>query len=344
MLYTSTRKEQETYTAQRVLRENRAPDGGLFVPYRLPRLTDEEIEGLGSCSFNSAVASVLNLLFGTRFTGYDVGFSIGRNTVRLKGLGHRVTVAECWHNLESEFPRIVRNLTGLLSGGQAEYSEWANVGIRIAVLFGIFSELTRGGIAGPGKKVDIALVSGDFSGPMSAWYARRMGLPIGNIICCCNDNGNLWDFVSHGQLRTDGVAVATDTPEADVVVPTGLERLICAAGGTGEVEAYLEAVRRGGSYFAEGALHQQLRAGLQAAVISRRRVLDTIPRVYGTHAYLPSPYTALAYAGLQDYRARTGESRWALILAEKSPEKDLNTVAQALGITPAELKKHLDRT
>lgn len=343
MLYATTRNERETYTAQRALRENRAPDGGLFVPYRLPRLAAEDIAGLGERSFNGAVATVLNLLFGVRLTGYDVGFSIGRNTVRLKGLGHRATVAECWHNLESEFPRIVRNLTGLLSNGQAVPGDWANVGIRIAVLFGIFSELTRSGIAGPDKKVDIALVSGDFSGPMSAWYARKMGLPIGNIICCCNDNGNLWDFISHGQLRTDGIAVVTDTPEADVVVPTGLERLIYAAGGTGEVAEYLDAVRRGGSYFAEGSVHQALRQGLHATVTSRRRVLETIPRVYGTHAYIPSPYTALAYAGLQDYRVRTGESRWALILGEKSPEKDLDTVADALGITPEELKNHLDR-
>ncbi|MBQ8834598.1 MAG: hypothetical protein IJ001_06710 [Oscillospiraceae bacterium] len=344
MLYVTTRSNAEPCTAQRALRENRGADGGLYVPFRPLRFSREEIEALPGKSFNSNVAEVLNRLFGVGLTGYDVDFCIGRRSVRLEKLGQRVMLGECWHNLESDHSRTVRNLTALLTGDkEAAPGDWAHVGIRIAVLFGIFGELMRGGMAGPAKRVDVSLVSGDFAWPMSAWYARQWGLSIGNIVCCCNENGNLWDLCCHGQLRTDGVAVKTNTPEADIVVPAGLERLIYAVGGVKEVEKYLAAVRRGGSYFAEEHTLAQLRKGLYATVNSQRRVLDTIPSVYGTHGILLSPYAALAYAGLQDHRARTGESRLALVLEEKSPEKDLDTVAGALGITAAELKSHLDR-
>lgn len=343
MLYATTRNERETYTAQRALRENRGPDGGLYVPFRTLRFTPEAIRALGNKSFNTAVAEVLNLLFGARLTGFDVDFAIGRSSVRLKAMGQRIVVGECWHNLESDFDRTVRNLTALLSGSQDTVpGSWAHVGIRAAVLFGVFTDLIRRGLAGPEKKVDIALVAGDFSGPMSAWYARSWGLPIGNIVCCCNENGNLWDFLCHGQLRTDGVAVETNTPDADVVVPAGLERLIFHVGGTRQTEAYLEAVRRGGSYFMEDHLLRQLNQGMTAAVTSQRRVLETIPKAYGTHSYVLSPYGALAYAGLQDYRARTGESRLALVMLEKSPALDLGTVAAALGISREKLRTYLE--
>ena len=343
MLYVTTRNNRDAFTAQRTLRENRGPDGGLFVPFRAPVFTREDMDALAEKSFNACVTDILNTLFKTKLTSREVDLCIGRYAVRLEKLGRRVIMGECWHNLDSQFSRMVVNLTGLLrSDKQADSvpGDWAMIGVRIAVLFGIFGELMRQGIASSEDRVDISLVSGDFSAPMSAWYARQWGLPIGNIICCCNENGNLWDFICHGQLRTDGVALKTALTDADVLVPVGLERLIHAFGGTEEVERYLDVVRRGGIYYADDKSLQKLRQGIYVTVSSERRILSAIPSIYRTHSYLLSPYSALAYAGLQDYRSRTGASRYALVLAEKSPDRDMNTVAAALGITVDELKRY----
>lgn len=336
MLYVTTRNNRDAYTAQRALRENRGPDGGLYVPFHEPYFSPEEIASLKDKSFNKAVSDVLNLLFNTRLTAYDVDFAIGRYAVRLEMLGKRVIMAECWHNLESDFSRVIQNLTKLLRSEEnmdTISANWTEVAVRIAVLFGIFGELMRQGIADTGNPADISLVSGDFSGPISAWYARRWGLPIGNILCCCNDNGNLWDFICHGQLRTGDVARETATPEADVVVPVGLERLIHGTAGVEEVERYLDAVRRGGNYYIDDLLLQRLRQGLYVTVTSNHRMLSAIPNIFATHQYILSPYSALAFTGLQDYRARTGESRTAVVLAEKSPIRDPETVASALNIS-----------
>lgn len=343
MLYVTTRNSRDAYTAQRALRESRGPDGGLYVPFREPKFTAEEIAALAGESFSQCVSEVLNLLFKTRITAWDVDFSIGRYAVRLEKLGSRVIMAESWHNLESDFSRVVKNLSKLLRSDEESESlpgDWAEIGVRIAVLFGIFGELMRQGIASEEKKVDISVVSGDFSAPISAWYARRWGLPIGNIVCCCNENGNLWDFICHGQLKTNDVAVSTITPDADIVVPSGLERLIHGCAGVAEVANFLSVVRRGGTYYVEDALLRQLRQGIYVTVSSQRRILSTIPNVYGSHKYLLSPYAALAYAGLQDYRARTGETRCALVLAERSPLCDKKTVAASLGISVETLESY----
>ena len=344
MLYVTTRNNRDAYTAQRVLRENRGPDGGLYVPFREPVFTEEEIAALADKSFSKCVAEVLNRLFKTRVTPWDVDFSIGRYAVRMEKLGSRVVMAECWHNLDSEFSGLVKNLSQLLRADtdtEVQPGDWAEIGVRIAVLFGIFGELMRQELVSEEKKMDISVVSGDFSAPISAWYARRWGLPIGNIVCCCNDNGNLWDFICHGQLKTNDVALPTVTPEADIVVPAGLERLIHNCAGVEEVERFLNVVRRGGIYYVEDALLHQLRQGMYVTVTSQRRVVSAIPNIYATHNYPMSPYTALAYTGLQDYRVRTGEGRCALILAEKSPLRDAQTVCDALGITEDKLKHYL---
>lgn len=344
MLYVTTRNSRDAFTAHRVLQDRRGPDGGFFVPFRIPVFSEKEITELAGKSFNHCVADVLNLLFHTKLTSYDLDLSIGRYSVRMEMLNQRIVMAECWHNPQWEFFKLVDTLTELAckdGAKAAEPGDWSEIGVRIAVLFGIFGELMRQGIAAMDKPVDVSVVSGDFSAPMSVWYAKAMGLPIGNIVCSCNENGNLWDFICHGHLRTDGVAVKTCIPEADVAVPAGLERLLYTFGGTKETEQFLTAVRQGRTYFMEDKFLNQMRKGIYSTVVSQRRVLNTIPSVFATHRYVPGPGTALAYAGLQDYRARTGECRHAVVLSEKSPRADSGIVTDALGISKQQLEKLL---
>lgn len=340
MLYVTTRNNRDAYTAQRVLRENRGPDGGLYVPFRAPSFSREDILGLGGKPFNQCVADVLNKLFNTKLTAWDVEFAAGRCPVRLSNLPGKSILAECWHNPVGSFDAMVSTLAGALRGGQpGTDGGWGRVAVGIAVLFGIFGELIRDGIGDFDKKVDVSVVSGEFDLPMSAWYARAWGLPIGSIVCCCNENGNLWDFLHHGQLRTDAVSVETLTTEADVTLPDGLERLIFACGGIEEVARYLEVCRRGGTYCPSDVLLSRLREGVDVSVVGTRRMETTISTIYGSCGCILSPYSALAYAGLLDVRAKTGENRPALVLEEKSPVRDGETAARALGITVEELKR-----
>ena len=123
------------------------------------------------------------------------------------------------------------------------------------------------------------------------------------------------------------------------MVPAGLERLIYGSNGIEEVKKYLDAARKGNTYYLDDLLLRRLRQGLYVTVTSDHRVLATIPKIYSTHKHILSPYTALAYTGLQDYRVRTGESRTALLIAEKSPILDAQTVSSALGISTDTLLK-----
>lgn len=314
------------------------------MPYRIPVFSEQEIQALPQRSFNANLADMLNLLFGGHLTSYDLDFAIGRHSVRLQQLTQRIVMGECWHNTDWTFVRLISDLTALLVKDPdvpPQTKGWAGTGIRTAVLFGIFGELIREGIAAPDRKVDISVVSGDFDGPMAAWYARAMGLPIGNIICCCNENAALWDFICHGQLRTDGIARSTMVPEGDVLVPQGLERLISLYGGQEEVARYVDALHQGSTYYLEDAMLHRLRKGIYVTVSSEKRIRETIPAAFATHRYVLGPAAALAHCGLQDYRARTGEMPNALILTEKSPALQAEQIAGAIGIPEGSLMRYL---
>ncbi len=342
MLYVTTRSSQDAFTAHRALTESRGPDGGFYLPFHQPVFSREEIAAMGGRPFNACVAEVLNRLFNRKLTPWDVEFAMGRYPVRIRSVGQRILMGECWHNPDRDIRHMACQISSLFGNPGGEPSVWVQIAVRIAIWFALIADIQGKGLLKDTDCVDISVVSGDFLSPISAWYARSWGLPIGNIVCSCNENCNIWDLIHQGVLRTDGVAVATRTPEADVVVPQALEHLICGCGDSREVREYVEALRRGGSFFPSEQMQSRLADGLYVSVIGDRRMLETIPSVFATRRYLLSPYDALAYAGLLDYRAKTGENRLSLILSEKSPGRDLDTVAAAMGSTAEELAVYLE--
>ena len=246
-------------------------------------------------------------------------------------------VAELWQNPGQSYDYLARELAEQLLNESSCQSGWLSIALRIAMLFGIYGQLPGDSL----EPVDISVISGDFAAPISAFYARAWGLPIGNIVCCCNENSGLWELLRHGQLRTDTASVPTILPEADVAVPENLERLVYEAGGTDEVERYLASCRRGGTYAPSETVLAKMNRGLSVSVVSSSRISQTISSVYRTHRYVLSPGSALSYAGLMDYRAKAGQARNALILVEKSPALDAERTAAALNISRQELNELL---
>jgi len=332
--YVTTRNDQGSYPALHIFKEKCGCDEGLVAPFQLAPFSGEYIQSLKDKTVNQCIAEILNHLFDCSLTSWDIDFSVGRFPVRYRAYGYRTIFVESWHNSEWHFDAMVARLKMLLSPNSAVAADWMEIAVRIAVLFGIYGELLRQGIS----SLDISVISGDFSVPISAWYARKMGLPINNIICCCNENNGVWDLLRNGHLDTGAVCEEGLLPEANPVVPIHLERLIFACGGAGEVERYLSCCRTGKTYHPEETLWKQMRHGMQVSVVSSSRVKPTIAGVFHTHDHILDPYTAMCYAGLQDYRVKSGSTEYGIILSERSPVYELKTVAEALGISEAELK------
>lgn len=332
MLYVTTRSGKEQYPALRTLGQDRGPDGGAFVPFRLPVFSREEVDALKEKSFGCCVALTLEKLFFPRLDGVELDFALGRAPVKIATMSHRIAVAELWHNIHWNFEWVVRELTQRLRTEvqlTAPVTEWADIAVRISVLFGIFGQLQGSDAVDCDHSMDVAVPAGDFVMPMAAWYARQMGLPIGNVICCGEQSGP-WELLHHGEVRTNEL------------LPEGLERLIFGRLGAAEVLRYREVCSRSGVYAPMPEALEQLRQGMFVAVISRKRMERTIANVYRTNSYLLGTESAAVYAGLQDYRATAGEGRLALILAEHRPAEDLGTVAAAIGMEAQSLKALLE--
>lgn len=335
MLYITTRDHSDAYTAHRVLSENCAADGGMFLPMQMPVVTKDQIAAMQNKTFGQNVADILNLFYKSRLDGWDVDFCIGRYSSKLTAMSHRAYIAEIWHNPDHDFARTVRNLTGRLRGNKDTTdapTNWAWISIRIAVLFAIFGELYKMNVANPDTPVDVAIPSGDFAGPMTVWYARKIGLPVANIICACDENDAAWDLLKNGQINMT----------AGMSVPSDLERLIYSVLGLKESRRFAGLMENRRSYSVSAEAAAALREGMYPAVISWERRSEIIRGVYRASTYILDPGSAMAFGGLQDYRALAGETRPALIITERGPICSADTVSAAMGISVEMLRQRLN--
>ena len=329
MLYLTTRNKHDAYTVHHALHKDTAPDGGLFLPFQVPCFSTEEIEKWKESSFRDCVAQVLNLFFPCKLTGWDVEFAVGRHPVRLKSLGGRILAGELWHNGHEDYLWLENALARRLGVESDTPSSWVRIAIRIAALAGLFGKLLREGYADCTQPVDLAVNIGDFSVPVAAWYLRRMGFPVGNIICACGENSGVWELMHQGQIRGEQAGAV---PE--------LERLVSGVLGCEEACRFASAVKDAGIYALKPGMTGALREGFCPFVVSQNRGRSLISGVYRTGGYVMERNAALAYGALQDYRARQSQGRCTLLIADRSPVRDMQSVCQTLGMTPSELRKN----
>lgn len=343
MLYLSTKSQYDTYTAYRAIHSNAAPDGGLYVPFRLPVLESGAIQQLAAKSACANMAEILNLFFGTGLTELELEYILGRNHMRLSTMAHRVVIGELWHNVHWNFGHTVQAVSDCLrreNKGEIP-TNWVETAVRIAAIFALYGQIVAEGVIEQGEVLDIAVPVGDFSAPMAAWYARKMGLPVGIVICGCNENSALWDLMNLADMSTGDTVAETLTPLCDHQVPTGLARLVYETLGVDEALRFNAVCEKGRHFAPAEEQYDQIKNGFFTAVSSISRVDSVIRNVYSTTNYVLSPYDALAYGALLDYRSKSGQGSTCLLVSERCPICDDKTTAYALGISADELASRL---
>lgn len=332
MLYLTTRDNRDAFTAHRAIFEEYGPDGGRYIPFSLPEFSKDEIADLKNKSFSQTVAEILNIFFSARLTGWDVDFCIGRNPLRFLEMNHRIVVAEVWHNLEAQYKYLVRSLAAKICGSNSEtvVSDWMQIAVQVAVLFGVYGEMLRSNIIAEDTVFGISVRYENFSAPMAAWYARELGLPIGTIVCTGVEDSAVWDFLHKGTFNPAGTSKS---------LQEGLERLIAAALSHDEAVRFATCCKNKTAYTVSEEQLPTLNKGFFAVVAGESRGFTNVNSVYRTNGYVIDPVTALCFGGIQDFRTKTGDSMLMLLLSEETPMHYANDILTATGIKKETLQK-----
>lgn len=302
MLYISTRNNTDTYTAHRALHEEHSPDGGYFVPFYLPSISYDALKHFKSKPPYETVAEILNLFFSLRLTAADIEEALGKSVFSCESLNQNLLVAELWHTPEGNSDYIFKKLYCLLSGNLQLPIGWSRIAIEISLLFCIY-----GIVSADERILDVAVSADDLASVTAITFAKAMGLPVGLTICSCEENGFLWDFINKGEC------LVSNTPAYN-------ELFLYKILGGDMVADYLVAADNKRSFYIDEAVQQILANEFYPAVVSKNRAESIITGMFRSNHYTLDIGAALAYGGLQDYRAIVGVNKNTLLFASHRPE------------------------
>ena len=209
---------------------------------------------------------------------------------------------------------------------------WGRLVPQIVYYFAAYAQLLKAGRITFGDEVDFCVPTGNFGDILAGYYAKRMGLPVGKLVCASNANNVLFDFIEQGVYNANRPFHKTTSPSMDILVSSNLERLLyelCDRDGA-LVASWMQALKSGGTYAVGEAVHRALMESFAAGWADDEKAMEAIARVHAECDYTMDPHTAVAWSVAEAYRAHTGDRRPMVVVSTASPYKFSRSVLTAL--------------
>ena len=203
---------------------------------------------------------------------------------------------------------------------------------QITYYFKAYRDLLDRGEIKMGDEVNFSVPTGNFGDILAGFLAKKLGLPVGRLICASNANNVLTDFIRTGTYDRRRPLHKTMSPAMDILVSSNLERLLYLMSGDTALVAELMAKRNTeGCYTVPARLLEKIQSQFWAACCDDARAAEIIGRVYKEDGYLCDPHTASGWAVAEDYVNQTGDKRPMVVLSTASPYKFPAAVLSAIG-------------
>ena len=193
---------------------------------------------------------------------------------------------------------------------------------QITYYFKAYADLMARGQIQMGDKVNFCVPTGNFGDILAGWLAKRLGLPVGRLVCASNANNVLTDFLRTGTYDRRRPLHKTISPSMDILVSSNLERLLYfLSGDTGLVASLMLQLNTQGFYTVPAELKQAMDEEFWAGFCEDAKAKETIARVFREQGYLCDTHTATGWAVAENYVNSTGDNAPMVVLSTASPYK-----------------------
>jgi len=193
---------------------------------------------------------------------------------------------------------------------------------QITYYFKAYADLLARGQIKMGDKVNFCVPTGNFGDILAGYLAKKLGLPVGKLICASNANNVLTDFIQTGTYDRRRPLHKTVSPSMDILVSSNLERLLYFMSGDTELVAKLmRQLNTGGFYTVPEQLKKDIDAEFWAGYCDDDKTRATIGKVWEQQHYLCDTHTAAGWAVAEDYVNQTGDNAPMVVLSTASPYK-----------------------
>lgn len=165
--------------------------------------------------------------------------------------------------------------------------------------------------------------TGNFGNILAAHWAKKMGVPVEELIVATNENDVLDVFFRTGHYDAGRDLILTNSPSMDILVSSNLERLLFEKGGKKALCAAMSQLEKESRFVWKDKIE-----GFSSGRIAENEVREEIHRVWKEEEILLDPHTAVASALLHKRKEK------GIIVATASPFKFPRFVLESLGEMP----------
>lgn len=203
---------------------------------------------------------------------------------------------------------------------------------QIVYYFKAYADLVRCGRIQIGEPVHFCVPTGNFGDILAGYFAKRMGLPVGKLICASNRNDVLTEFLSTGVYDKRRTFYKTTSPSMDILVSSNLERLLSLlTGNDAYVAGLMKQLNEQGHYKVSDELLKKLKAEFSCGCCDDAAAAETIGRLWAEENYLCDPHTAVAWNVAEQFGKTCSGGAPVVVLSTASPYKFPAAVLSALG-------------
>lgn len=203
---------------------------------------------------------------------------------------------------------------------------------QVVYYFYAYAQLMKDGSLEEGDTMNVVVPTGNFGNILAAYYAKKMGLPIGKLVCASNNNKVLYDFFKDGHYSRNRDFHITMSPSMDILISSNLERLLYTVSNdnSDETQDLMGRLQAEGEYDISSEMKDNL-SDFYGGYASDEKTQEVIKKVYDQTGYLMDTHTAVAYAVYEKYQEETADlNTVTIIVSTASPYKFPSSVMNAL--------------
>jgi threonine synthase len=188
-------------------------------------------------------------------------------------------------------------------------------------------------LGSPHRETNFVVPTGNFGDIFAGYAAKRMGLPIANLVIATNSNDILARTLETGRYET-GSVVSTISPSMDIQVSSNFERLLFESldRDAPALKRLMNSLTQSGSFTIPPKAIAAIREGFASGRASESETSATISAVLSESGYLLDPHTAVGVSVAREHELGTAP---VVTLATAHPAKFPAAVKTATGVEPA---------
>lgn len=147
--------------------------------------------------------------------------------------------------------------------------------------------------------VNFSVPTGNFGDVLAGFYAKQMGLPVGQLVVATNENDILHRFFTKGEYHRENIH-KTISPSMDICVSSNFERyLFHLAGNDSKVlAAWMSDFEKTGKLSLSGKKLEQAKKDFLSARADTSETLDIIRQYNDKYNYMLCPHSAVGVSAI----------------------------------------------